>query len=572
MKSAISLLLIVQVFFLTPALNAQFVTAVPVQAAPISAPVVGAAAASQGGTVSMVPGLQMTSLIQPGLSPVTGSLAPSLQAPAAAAPRVGAPTPAEMVRAANTILSALPGAKLAPADANAAASLAAPAAQTAAPAAQPAASSVAAAKAAKDVPASSLKSLQAAADDRQQPGRSKEAVASAMFDGTKQQAEPKEWTFMVFLNGHNNLDSYGEVNIKQMEKVGSNDRVNIVVQWASLGQPTKRMLIQRSETGEVSSPVIEELPSVDMGSADKLFEFIQWTVEKFPAAHYMVDIWDHGAGWHLKKAGRVHPMDISWDDQTGNHITTEQLGVVMRKAKDLIGRPIDVLGFDACLMAMAEVVAQVADAVHYVAGSEQTEPGAGWPYENVLKQWLAAEADDGASLLKALAEQYTAAYGRNVAFSGIDVSRLPAFVEAVKAFCKEVMALNDAKFAKVRSAASGTQRYAYDDYGDFLDFIGKVSDGSGIGVSQPVLAAVISAYKAMIVVNNTSQDLSASTGMSVWLPMSSYVWQRYGARYLGLVWNTLTDWGKFARRLSGAKAVEDASSPRPVALSALRRS
>jgi hypothetical protein len=43
----------------------------------------------------------------------------------------------------------------------------------------------------------------------------------------------KEWTFLVFLNGHNNLDSYGTLDLLEMEKVGSTDRVNVVVQWAS---------------------------------------------------------------------------------------------------------------------------------------------------------------------------------------------------------------------------------------------------------------------------------------------------------------------------------------------------
>ena len=366
---------------------------------------------------------------------------------------------------------------------------------------------------------------------------------------------------MVFLNGHNNLDDFGEVNIKQMEKVGSNDRVNIVVQWASLGKPTKRMLIQRSETGEVSSPVIEEMPVVDMGSAEQLFEFIRWAVEHFPAQRYMIDLWDHGAGWHAKSKGQFSPLDISWDDQTGHHITTEQLGVVMRKVRDLVGRPIDVLGFDACLMAMGEVVAQVADSVHYVAGSEQTEPGAGWPYEKVLRQWLAAKADDGAALLKALTEQYVVAYDRDVAFSGLDLSKLPAFMEAGKAFGKELAGLNASKFAEVRKAAQATQRYAYSDYGDFLDFVTKLANAPVAIVSAPVIAAVTAAYKAMVVANAATPDIGGSNGMSIWLPMTSYLWREYGARYLGLLWHTMTDWGQFARRLSGAREAPGAGPP-----------
>ncbi|HBL15343.1 MAG: hypothetical protein A2X36_15075 [Elusimicrobia bacterium GWA2_69_24] len=392
----------------------------------------------------------------------------------------------------------------------------------------------------KDAPASTREGDEAAPD----------LAAGALFDGSKAQA-PKEWTFMVFLNGHNNLDSFGAMNIKQMEQVGSNDRVNIVVQWASLGKPTKRMLIQRSESGTVSSPVIETLPAVDMGDAAQLSEFIRWTVERFPAAKYMVDIWDHGAGWHVQPRGEITPHDISYDDQTGHHITTEQLGDVMRKAAKLIGHPVDVLGFDACLMAMIEVVAETGGAVRYVAGSEQTEPGAGWPYDKVLKAWLAAPPDDGLSLLQALTKHFIAAYSRGVTFSGIDARKLPALVAATKTLAAEIAKLDAAGLAEVQKASRATRRYAYRDYGDFLDFVLRLAKAPVPVVAPPVLDAVIAAYKAMVVSNGASADMSGSNGMSIWLPTDSGTWGSYAKRYLGLVWHKLSAWGDALRRMTG---------------------
>jgi len=399
-----------------------------------------------------------------------------------------------------------------------------------------------------------LSSLQTATEPKakQEPGQTKDLSAEALFDGTQAKPEPKEWTFMVFLNGHNNLDEFGAMNIKQMENVGSNDRVNIVVQWASLGKPTRRMLIQRSESGEVTSPVIESLPAVDMGDAAQLSEFIRWTVERFPAQRYLVDIWDHGAGWHLAPKRSISPLDISWDDQTGHHITTEQIGEVMRQAKALIGRPIDILGFDACLMAMGEVVAEVADSVRYVAGSEETEPGAGWPYDKTLRQWLSAPPDDGATLIKALTEQYVAAYRSGVTFSALDVQKFPAFVAAAKSLAQEISQLDAKGLAAVQAAAQDTQRYAYSDYGDFLDFVLRLVNAPVQVISAPVLDAAVTAFRAMVLASGASDDRSGSNGMSVWLPMESDLWQNYGERYLALVWHRLTQWGDAVRRLAGA--------------------
>ena len=44
----------------------------------------------------------------------------------------------------------------------------------------------------------------------------------------------KEWTFLIFLNGNNNLNRFGRDNLIDMEKVGSTDQLNIVVQWADI--------------------------------------------------------------------------------------------------------------------------------------------------------------------------------------------------------------------------------------------------------------------------------------------------------------------------------------------------
>ena len=236
----------------------------------------------------------------------------------------------------------------------------------------------------------------------------------------------------------------------------------------------------------------------------------------------------------------------------------------MRKAKDLIGRPVDMLGFDACLMAMAEVMAQVAGSVHYLAGSEQTEPGAGWPYEKVLKQWLASEADDGASLLKALCDQYVAAYHRDVAFSGVDLTKLPAFMDAAKALGQELAQLDDSKFAEVVKAARAVQRYASSDYGDFMDFVAKLAAGPLALISAPVIEAVTAAAKALVVANAATPDIARSSGVSIWLPMSSYVWSEYGARYVQMVWHQLTQWGDFLKRLAGAGGGEAEDRSKPV--------
>lgn len=94
----------------------------------------------------------------------------------------------------------------------------------------------------------------------------------------------KEWTVLVFLNGHNNLDYFGSKDINEMEQVGSTDQMNIVVQWASLANGnTKRLYVtQDADANKVSSVPVEEMSPVDMGDYRNLVEFIRWGAKNFP--------------------------------------------------------------------------------------------------------------------------------------------------------------------------------------------------------------------------------------------------------------------------------------------------
>jgi hypothetical protein len=45
-------------------------------------------------------------------------------------------------------------------------------------------------------------------------------VLSAFFLAAPSQAAVKDWTLLVFINGHSNLDPYGDSDINEMESAG----------------------------------------------------------------------------------------------------------------------------------------------------------------------------------------------------------------------------------------------------------------------------------------------------------------------------------------------------------------
>ncbi len=93
-----------------------------------------------------------------------------------------------------------------------------------------------------------------------------------------------DWTLLIFVNGHNNLDDAGFDDLNEMERVGSTPEVNVVVQWASLrNKTTRRLLVQKdNDPVNVTSPVLEELSHVDMGDVESFRSFVEWGIQKFP--------------------------------------------------------------------------------------------------------------------------------------------------------------------------------------------------------------------------------------------------------------------------------------------------
>ena len=363
------------------------------------------------------------------------------------------------------------------------------------------------------------------------------------------QAVEKDWTILVFLNGNNNLDSFGALNINEMEKVGSTDKVNVVVQWASMAAPSvKRLYIQKdNDTNTVTSPVIEDIGVADMGDWNSLVAFVQWAKAKYPAKHYMLDIWNHGGGWHFRNniAGGLHPTDISWDDKSGHVITTEQLGQAMTKISEVLGQKLDILGADACLMAMAEVTGEFSGTVDKFVGSQETEPGAGWPYDTWLARVVAKDSASSADVGQFLAEEYRKSYQggshgtSEVTFSVLNMDKTAALESAMQGLAKKIAGMTDADVAKIRQFASQAQSFYSSDYVDLIDFLDLAQVNL---LDKESVSAVRDAVRDFVATSQNTSNYAKAHGVSVWMPTAKYSYDSYSTRYHGLQFAAHTGW------------------------------
>ena len=73
--------------------------------------------------------------------------------------------------------------------------------------------------------------LKAALSGIDTPQVSAPALEKGWFGNNDSKPQPvKEWTVMVYMNGKNDLEAAGFLDLDEMERVGSSDQVNILAE------------------------------------------------------------------------------------------------------------------------------------------------------------------------------------------------------------------------------------------------------------------------------------------------------------------------------------------------------
>jgi hypothetical protein len=227
-----------------------------------------------------------------------------------------------------------------------------------------------------------------------------------------------DWTFMVYLDADNNLEGPGIDDVNEMERVGSTDRVNIVVEMDRIdGYDTtngdwtgaRRFLVEEDNDNlNINSQTLEDLGEINMGDPEELIDFVSWSINRYPAQKYAIVLWDHGGAFR----------GICFDDTVpglpeGEYdaLNMTELNYAMEKIYQIAGNEkIDLVGFDACLMAQVAVMYELKDYVKVGVGSGYNEPGDGWPYDPILGPLVEDPGMDERELSRIIVDEYIKSY------------------------------------------------------------------------------------------------------------------------------------------------------------------
>lgn len=351
------------------------------------------------------------------------------------------------------------------------------------------------------------------------------ALFFASFSTNLHAAPMKEWTLAVFLNADNNLDPFGVEDQQEMSRVGSSDHLNIV---SLIDRERGPAQINYIEKGKINK--IKEMGELDMGDYRQLVNFMKFVKENYPAKHYCLTVWNHGSGWKNKNENSI-VRGISYDDSSNNHITNAQLSVALKEINQVIGQKVDVLEFDACLMQMVEVVHACKDYSKFIVASEETEPGKGAPYDDILKGVRPGMTPD--AFAKNWVKAFLASYnGGSQGYdestqSAIDCSKFGAMMDALNGFAKTAMS---GKYARdFGMVLRQVQKFEYPENVDLVHFATLLK--AQLKNDEAVKTAcdkILDAAKNLIIANgSTGYSTKNAKGIAIYLPANFMVEAKY---------------------------------------------
>lgn len=354
-------------------------------------------------------------------------------------------------------------------------------------------------------------------------------------------AQPmKEWTLLYYLDGKNNLAPMAEHSFSSIDKVGSDDNVNLVAQ---LGLPKKGVL-QGLVKGDKGAS-FEDIGAADMGSAKNLQQFVEWGMKNYPAKHYALVMWDHGAGFKGSMT----------DDETRHLITNPDLAKALEDAQKTTGAKLEVLNFNACLMNQAEVGYELRNAASYMVGSEETEAGLRIPIPGVFgttpQHSIAKDVQQavkergglsGEELAKLFVFESKAQFGASMftpTQSAIDLAKMETVKDKasqLSGLLVELAEKDPALVDQLRKDMKKTQHFIaadmyiepYSQYRDLGDFARVIEKDEAFSSDPRVKAAAVelqAAVKDAVVAEwhapvsgQGGRSLEGSTGLSTYLP------------------------------------------------------
>lgn len=364
----------------------------------------------------------------------------------------------------------------------------------------------------------------------------------------------RQWTVAIYLAGDNSLENAAVRDLLEMQRGMPESGCEVLVlidrhqdadDDANDWSDARLLRVRPGSDGTFER--LGEPAERDMGDPTTLASFTAGVFTRYPAAHHAVFVWDHGGGW----------TGICTDEQAPGHAGTTRLGLGdlrrgLRTGLQAAGiAKLDLLAFDACLMAQLDVALAVHDLASTMLASEATVPGSGYPYTETLPLFAGDRSgrDIGKAIVDAFGAFSAGEFESGSTLCAFDLQRAPGIARRLDALAREALAAAPSQWRAIARALFYAECYEVrservgDDACGSIDLIDLSSRLRGIpGIADDTLDALQLQVAQMIFARFTGDERTLSKGLSIYGPHRS---GQYQAGYdntplgLGSAWRPL---------------------------------
>jgi Clostripain family len=367
-----------------------------------------------------------------------------------------------------------------------------------------------------------------------------------------QSTPANSWTVLVYLHADHNLDPSSVIDIQEMQKVGSSNTFNIVVQW----DRAEVSGVQRGVVRQGKFETVQKMPELNSDDPKVLAEFISWGIQKYPARRYGLIMWDHGG---------------QWDGGFGGDETNEGGGMTVPDMRRAIQagmaqsqqKKFEFMSFDTCLMGGIELLASFADLASLYIANPELDFGDGWEYTNAFG-YLKNNPSVPMNLFAQKENEY---WGKHHSVEEVDIlyrahsaydsSKLGLLLNASKNFSSAMLNVWESEGEQLAALRSRVIEYNIDtdeprapknyvDLGHLAALVAKTTQDAALKTASNELQAAI---KSAVIAKTLGKNNQAASGISIWLPADSSelpdsaVFEAYAQLYKVAEsgWNTFLD-------------------------------
>jgi hypothetical protein len=190
----------------------------------------------------------------------------------------------------------------------------------------------------------------------------------------------------------------------------------------------------------------------------------------------------------------------------------------------------NLIAFDACLMGMHEVAMAFRGVADVLVASEETEPGRGYPYDQILTRVTGTPTMTAAELGTAMTEEYAASYStglrvQSTTQAALDLTKAESVNRQLAAFSQTLLTEMPGNRGELRNAlgSENVMRFKMRDSADVPSALTELATITGnIGTAATAFKTFVTTDSGYILATRGTALKAGAGGIALYLPAAAF--------------------------------------------------